>query len=86
MIQARFEFAPGGAAQAHSQPGDEIVHVSEGTIERLMGEGPPVTLSAGGVPFIPAGATRSARNVGGTGAAADACRGAGRDVGPPHGT
>ncbi len=64
VVQVRVDIAPGVLAPDHSHPGEEIVYVIEGLLEyRLEGKA-PVTLKAGEVLFIPAGATHSARNVG----------------------
>jgi quercetin dioxygenase-like cupin family protein len=62
-IQVRVELAPGIAFPDHRHPGEEIIYVLEGTFEYRV-EGRPVTVAAGEVLFIPAGATHSARNVG----------------------
>ena len=51
-------------APRHSHPGEEIVYVVEGVIEYQLDGQPPVTLKAGEVLFIPAGAFHAARNVG----------------------
>ena len=69
-IQVRVGFAPGVAAPRHSHPGEEIVYVIEGVIEYQIDGQPPVTLKAGQVLFVPAGAVHKARNVG-DGAAAE---------------
>lgn len=64
VIQVRVELDPGTVAPSHRHPGEEIIYVLEGTWEyQLEGNG-PVTLKAGDVLFIPAGAVHSARNVG----------------------
>ena len=64
VVQVRVDIAPGVLAPDHSHPGEEIVYVIEGLLEyRLEGKA-PVTLKAGEVLFIPAGAVHSARNVG----------------------
>ena len=45
----------------HTHPGEEIIYVLEGSLEyQLKGE-PPVTLKAGDVLFIPAGAIHTAK-------------------------
>lgn len=62
-IQVRVELAPGIAFPDHSHPGEEIIFVLEGRFEYRV-EGRPVTVEAGGVLFIPAGAVHSARNAG----------------------
>lgn len=64
VIQARVEIDPGVTAPRHSHPGEEIVNVLEGTLEYRIDGQPPVTLKAGDVYFIPAGAIHSAKNVG----------------------
>ena len=48
----------------HTHPGEEIVYVIEGTLEYQIEDKPPVTLKAGDVLFIPAGAAHSAKNPG----------------------
>jgi quercetin dioxygenase-like cupin family protein len=64
VVQVRVDFDPGAAFGKHSHPGEEIVYVIEGRLEyQLEGQG-PVTLGAGEVLFIPAGAVHAARNVG----------------------
>jgi quercetin dioxygenase-like cupin family protein len=68
-VQVRVDIAPGVLAGRHSHPGEEIVYVIEGRLEYRIDGKPPVTLSAGGVLFIPAGAIHSARNVGDVNAA-----------------
>jgi quercetin dioxygenase-like cupin family protein len=69
VIQARVEIAPGATAPRHSHPGEEIIYVLEGALEYQIDGKPPVTLKAGDVFFVPAGAIHSAKNVGsGTGA------------------
>ena len=64
VVQVRVDFAPGVAFGKHSHPGEEIVYVIEGVLEYQLEDEPPVTLKAGEVLFIPAGAIHSARNVG----------------------
>ena len=63
-IQVLVEFAPGAAFPAHSHPGEELVYVTEGSLEYAVAGQPPVTLEAGDVLFIPARAIHSVRNVG----------------------
>ena len=62
-IQARIALAPGVAFPDHSHPGEEIIYVLEGSFEYRV-EGRAVTVRAGEVLFIPAGAVHSARNIG----------------------
>lgn len=64
VVQVLVEFAPGAVAAKHSHPGEEIVYVVEGSLEYEVERKSPVTLKAGDVLFIPAGATHGARNVG----------------------
>jgi len=63
-IQVRVDLAPGVAFGNHTHPGEEIIYVLEGALEYQVEGKPPVTLKAGDVLFIPAGAVHSARNVG----------------------
>ena len=63
-IQVRVDIAPGAAFPKHSHPGEEIIYVLEGTLEYQIEDKPPVTVKAGEVLFIPAGATHSAKNPG----------------------
>ena len=63
-FQVRVDFAPGAAFGKHTHPGEEIIYVLEGALEYEVEGKPPVTLRAGDVLFIPAGAIHSARNVG----------------------
>jgi quercetin dioxygenase-like cupin family protein len=65
-IQARIDFASGASFPAHRHPGEEIIYVLEGRLEYQLEGKPPVTLAAGDVLFVPAGAYHSARNVGTT--------------------
>jgi quercetin dioxygenase-like cupin family protein len=68
-VQVRVDIDPGKAAPRHSHPGEEIIYVIEGELQYQIDGQAPVTLKAGDVYFIPAGAVHSARNVGrGTGA------------------
>jgi quercetin dioxygenase-like cupin family protein len=69
VVQVRVDFASGASFGRHSHPGEEIVYAIEGALEYVIDGGPPVTLHAGQVLFIPAGAIHSARNVGKVGAA-----------------
>ena len=63
-IQVRVDFAPGAFAPGHTHPGEEIIYVLEGWLEYKVEGKPPVTLTAGQVLFVPAGAIHSAKNVG----------------------
>ena len=63
-VQVRVDLAPGVAFGNHTHPGEEIIYVLEGALEYQVEGKPLVTLRAGDVLFIPAGAVHSARNVG----------------------
>jgi quercetin dioxygenase-like cupin family protein len=63
-VQVIVELDPGVTSPWHTHPGEEIIYVLQGSLEyQLKGE-PPVTLKAGDVLFIPAGAVHTAKNVG----------------------
>jgi len=64
VVQARVEIDPGVTALKHKHPGEEIIYVLEGSLEYELEGKPPVTLKAGDVLFIPAGAAHTAKNVG----------------------
>ena len=64
VVQTEVTRAPGVFAPRHWHPGEEIVYMLEGELEYIIDGQPPVTLKAGEVLFIPAGAVHSARNVG----------------------
>ena len=63
-LQARIDFEPGSFATRHRHPGEEIIYVLEGTLEYQIDGSAPVTLKAGDVLFVPAGAVHRAKNVG----------------------
>ena len=56
-------FAPGASFPRHKHPGEEIIYVTQGTIEYEVG-GKLVTVKAGEVLFIPNGTIHAARNAG----------------------
>jgi quercetin dioxygenase-like cupin family protein len=64
VVQVRVDLAAGVEFGRHSHPGEEIVYVIEGALEYALDGKPPVTLKAGEVLFIPAGAIHAAKNVG----------------------
>ena len=64
VVQVRVDFDPGVAFGNHRHPGEEIVYVIEGSLEYQVEGKPPMTLGAGEVLFIPAGAVHAAKNVG----------------------
>src|SRR5204862_7151163 len=55
---------PGSNGRQALASGEEIIYVLEGSLEYQVEGKPPVTLKAGDVLFIPAGAIHSAKNVG----------------------
>jgi quercetin dioxygenase-like cupin family protein len=63
-VQVRVDFDPGAVFPKHSHPGEEIVYLIEGLLEYSIEGKPPVTLKAGDVLFIQAGAVHSVKNVG----------------------
>ncbi len=63
-VQVLVEFAPNASFPAHSHPGEELVYVTEGSLEYAIAGKLPVTLKAGDVLFIPARAVHAVRNVG----------------------
>jgi quercetin dioxygenase-like cupin family protein len=69
-LQVRVDIPPGIVAAKHKHPGEEIVYVLAGSVEYRLEGREPVTLSAGGVLFIPSGTFHSAKNVG-TGTASE---------------
>jgi quercetin dioxygenase-like cupin family protein len=64
VIQVRVELAPGVSFGRHTHPGEEVIYMLEGTLEYELEGRPPITLRAGDVLFIPAGAIHAARNRG----------------------
>ena len=64
VVQARVEFDPGHGIPKHTHPGEEMIYILEGTIEYQVEGQAPVTLNAGQVATIPAGAVHAARNAG----------------------
>jgi quercetin dioxygenase-like cupin family protein/pimeloyl-ACP methyl ester carboxylesterase len=62
--QVRVDFDPGATFPKHSHPGEEVVYMIEGLLEYEVEGRPPVTLKAGDVLFIPAGAVHRVTNVG----------------------
>ena len=63
-VQVRVDIDPGHAFGRHTHPGEEIIFVLEGALEYEVDGKAPVTLKAGDVLFIPAGAVHAARNAG----------------------
>lgn len=64
VVQVRVDIDPGVVAPKHNHPGEEMVYVLEGSLEYQVEGKPPVTLKAGEVLFIPAGAIHAVKNVG----------------------
>ena len=64
VIQVLVEFGPGVTAIRHSHPGEELVYVTEGSLEYRLDGKPPVIVKAGEVLFIPHGTPHAVKNVG----------------------
>jgi quercetin dioxygenase-like cupin family protein len=64
VIQVLVEFGPGVSAVRHSHPGEELVFVTEGSLEYRLDGRPAVIVKAGEVLFIPHGTPHSVKNVG----------------------
>ena len=64
VVTAIAEFQPGASVGRHTHPGEEAGYLLEGTILLEQDGKPPVTLSAGGTFFIPAGTVHNATNRG----------------------
>lgn len=62
-LQALVTFAPGASFPRHKHPGEEIIYVTQGTIEYVVA-GKPIVVRAGEVLFIPKGTIHAARNAG----------------------
>jgi quercetin dioxygenase-like cupin family protein len=69
VIQVLVEFGPGVTAVRHSHPGEELVYVTEGSLEYRLDGSPPVIIKAGEVLFIPHGTPHAVKNVGASKAA-----------------
>jgi quercetin dioxygenase-like cupin family protein len=64
VVQVRVEIDPGVTTPRHSHPGEETIYVLEGSFEYQIEGQAPVTVKAGDVYFVPAGAIHTAKNVG----------------------
>ena len=64
VIQNRVELSPEAPAVRHKHPGEEIIHVLEGSLEYAVEGQPPRTYSAGEALTVPAEAVHAVRNVG----------------------
>jgi quercetin dioxygenase-like cupin family protein len=64
VIQVLVEFGPGVTAARHAHPGEELVYVTEGSLEYRLDGRPPVIVNAGEVLFIPHGTPHAVKNVG----------------------
>jgi quercetin dioxygenase-like cupin family protein len=63
VLQALVSFAPGSSFPRHKHPGEEIIYVTQGTLEYEVA-GKWVTVKAGEVLFVPDGVVHAARNTG----------------------
>jgi len=64
VVQVRVDFPPRVVAPKHRHPGEEIAYAIEGLLEYAVEGRSPMTLKAGEVLFIPAGAVHAVKNVG----------------------
>ena len=64
VVQVRVDIRPGVTFGRHTHPGEEIVYVIGGRLTYEIDGRAPVTLGAGEVLFIPAGAVHAAKSVG----------------------
>jgi quercetin dioxygenase-like cupin family protein len=62
-LQALVTFEPGSTFPRHKHPGEEIIYVTEGSVDYEVA-GKWQTVKAGGVLFIPNGTVHAARNTG----------------------
>jgi len=62
-LQALVTFAPGAPFRRHKHPDEEIIYVTQGTIEHVVA-GKPIVVRADEVLFIPKGTIHAARNAG----------------------
>ncbi|KAJ6785479.1 hypothetical protein PWT90_01189 [Aphanocladium album] len=63
-IQNRVDFKQGASFPRHVHPADEIVYSLGGVLQYNFDDKPSVTLTTGGVLFIPAGTAHSVKNIG----------------------
>ena len=64
VTQVLVEFGPGVTAARHAHPGEELVYVTEGTLEYQLEGRPPVIIKAGEALFIPHGTPHAVKNIG----------------------
>jgi quercetin dioxygenase-like cupin family protein len=64
VSQVLVGFGPGVVAPRHSHPGEELVHVVEGTLEYDLDGQPPMILKTGDSFLIPYGTIHGVKNVG----------------------
>jgi quercetin dioxygenase-like cupin family protein len=63
VLQALVSFAPGASFPRHKHPGEEIIYVTQGTLEYEVA-GKWVTVKAGEALFVGDGVVHAARNTG----------------------
>jgi quercetin dioxygenase-like cupin family protein len=63
VLQALVSFAPGSSFPRHKHPGEEIIYVTQGTLEYEVA-GKWLTVNAGEVLYVPDGVVHAARNTG----------------------
>lgn len=64
VVQSRVDIGPEAALVKHTNPGEEIICVLEGSLEYQIEGQPPKTFTAGDALTVPAGAVHAVRNVG----------------------
>jgi quercetin dioxygenase-like cupin family protein len=64
VIQNRVDIGPEAPFIRHKHPGEEIIHVLEGSLEYELEGSQPRTLEAGEVLLVPAETVHAVRNVG----------------------
>ena len=63
VLQALVSFVPGASFPRHKHPGEEMIYVTQGTLEYEVA-GKWMTVKAGEVLFVPDGVVHAARNMG----------------------
>jgi quercetin dioxygenase-like cupin family protein len=64
VVQSRVDIGPEAPLVKHTHPGEEIIHVLEGSLEYQIEGKPPTTLKAGDVLLVPAGTIHAVKNAG----------------------
>jgi len=69
VIQSRVDIGPEAPFIRHTHPGEEIIYILEGSLQYEVEGQPPMTLNAGDVLTVPAGAIHAVKNAGSRNAA-----------------